>query len=246
MPSLVSIQEGEVLATPSHQSSYNSKDSEKNSKAQSSSESQKTGATNSKAESSTGSQKTRATARSKLMEEAKRIGEDLRALRPNFDRTNNRFSENVREGNKDTFDAWQFLFADVHNCTGWLPESRSNMNLRLQNPPGKRCMFQVVPRMVFLTQFYSNDSLERTLRAIHKGSQAAAEWPPRALWLCTALGLARGSKGCSHPLSSSSQCKRSPIDHTASCFPPLPTRNIQAPANEWNYGSPNCCLGTLF
>jgi len=160
MSSLVSIQEGEVVATPSHQSSFNSKDSEKmNSKSQSSSE----------------SQKTRTTARSKLMEEVKRIGEDLRALRLDFDSTNNRFSENVREGNKDTFDAWQFLFADVHNCIGWLPESRSDMNLRLKNPPGKRCMFQVVPRMIFLTQFYSNDSLERTLRAIHKGSQAAAE-----------------------------------------------------------------------
>ena len=230
MSSLVSIQEGEVVATPSHQSSFNSKDSEKmNSKSQSSSE----------------SQKTRTTARSKLMEEVKRIGEDLRALRLDFDSTNNRFSENVREGNKDTFDAWQFLFADVHNCIGWLPESRSDMNLRLKNPPGKRCMFQVVPRMIFLTQFYSNDSLERTLRAIHKGSQAAAEWPPCTLWLCTALGLARGSKGCSHPLSSSSQCKRSPIDHTAWRFPPLPTRNIQAPANNWNCGSSDCCLGTL-
>ena len=80
MPSLVSIPEGEVVATPSHQSSFNPKDSEK---------------TNSKAQSSSESQKTRTTARSKLMEEAKRIGEDLRALRLDFDSTNNRFSENV-------------------------------------------------------------------------------------------------------------------------------------------------------
>ena len=49
------------------------------------------------------------------------------------------------------------------------------MNLRLQNPPGQDCMFQVVPRMVFLTQFYSNGSFERTLRGIHNSSQAAAE-----------------------------------------------------------------------
>ena len=104
MSSLVSIQEGEVVATPSHQSSFNSKDSEK---------------TNSKAQSSTESQKTRTTARSKLMEEAKRIGESLEALRPNFDSMNNRFSENVREGNIDIFDIWGVLFADVHNCTGW-------------------------------------------------------------------------------------------------------------------------------
>jgi len=155
MPSLVSIPEGEVVATPSHQSSHNSKDSEK---------------TNSKAESSTDSQKTRATARSKLMEEAKRIGEALEALRPNFDSMNNRFSENVREGNIDIFDIWGVLFADVHNCTGWDPIERGYMNLQLQNPPGKHGMFQVIPRMFFLTQFYSNDSLERTLREIYKAS----------------------------------------------------------------------------
>jgi len=94
------------------------------------------------------------------MEEAKCIGEALEALRLDFDSTNNRFSENVREGNKDTFNAWQFLFADVDNCTGWLPESRSDMNVQLQNPPGKCCMFQVVPRMILITQFYSNDSLK--------------------------------------------------------------------------------------
>ena len=136
MPSLASILEGDILDTLSRQSSSNSKK------------------TNSKAQSSTDSQKTRATARSKLMEEAKHIGEALEALRPKFDNKYNRFSENVLEGNKDTFDAWQFLFADVHNCTRWLPESRSDMNLRLQNPLGKRCMFQVVLTMIFLTQFY--------------------------------------------------------------------------------------------
>ena len=136
MPSLASILEGDILDTLSRQSSSNSKK------------------TNSKAQSSTDSQKMRATARSKLMEEAKHIGEALEALRLDFDSTNDRFSENVREGNKDTFDAWQFLFADVHNCTRWLPESRSDMNLRLQNPPGKHCMFQVVLTMIFLTQFY--------------------------------------------------------------------------------------------
>ena len=162
MSSLASIPEEEVLDTSSLQSSFNSKktNSKKNSKAQSSSETRRKGAMNSKAESSTDSQKTRATARSKLMEEAKYIGEDLEALRPKFDSTNNRFSESVREGNKDTYDAWQFLIADVHNCTRWLPESRSDMNLRLQNPPGKRCMFRVVLRMIFFTQFYSNDSLK--------------------------------------------------------------------------------------
>jgi len=139
MPSLASILEGDILDTLSRQSSSNSKNSKK---------------TNSKAQSSTDSQKTRAAARSKLMEEAKHIGEALEALCPKFDNKYNQFSENVREGNKDTFDVWQFLFADVHNCTCWLPESRSDMNLQLQNPLGKHCMFQVVLTMIFLTQFY--------------------------------------------------------------------------------------------
>jgi len=138
MPSLASILEGDILDTLSRQSRSNSKNSKK---------------TNSKAQSNTDSQKMGAIARSKLMGEAKHIGEALEALRPKFDNKYNRFSENVREGNKDTFDAWQFLFADVHNCAGWLPESRSNMNLRLQNPPGKHCMFQVVLTMIFLTQY---------------------------------------------------------------------------------------------
>ena len=52
---------------------------------------------------------------------------------------------------------------------------RSNMDLRLQNPPGKDGMFQVVLRMIFLTQFYSNGLLQRTLREIHNASQATAE-----------------------------------------------------------------------
>jgi len=123
MPSLASIPEGKIFDTPSHQSSSNSKK------------------TNSKAQSSTDSQNTRVTACSKLMDETKRIGEALEALQPKFDNMYNRFSENVREGNKDTFDAWQFLIADINNCTGWLPEPRSDMNLRLQNPPGKHCTF---------------------------------------------------------------------------------------------------------
>ena len=177
MPSLASIPGGEVLDTSSRQSSFNSKktNSKKNSKAQSSSETRKKGATNSKAESSTDSQKTRATARSKLMEEAKRIGNALKALRSEFDDMADLFPINTWNDNKAVFAAWRLLIADVDNCTGWLPESRSDMNLRLQNPPERRCMFQVVPRMIFLTQFHSNEFFERMLREIHKASQAAAE-----------------------------------------------------------------------
>jgi len=115
---------------------------------QSSSNSEKT---NSNAQSSTDSQMTRATARSKLMEETKHR-ENLRTLRPQFKNPNNRFSKKVREGNNEIFD-----------------------KLRLQNPPGKHSKFQVVPRMIFFTQFYRDGFLQRTLREIHNASQAAAE-----------------------------------------------------------------------
>jgi len=63
------------------------------------------------------------------MDEAKCIGEALEALQPKFNNMYNQFSENVCKGNKDTFNTWQFLIADAHNCTGCLPEPRSDMNL---------------------------------------------------------------------------------------------------------------------
>ena len=126
MSSLESIPEGEVSDTSSRPSSSNSENSEK---------------TNSNAQSSTESQKTRATARSKLMEEAKCVGEALKALQPEFDNIVNQFLKNLCERNQDIFVAWRFLIAGVDNCTRWLPKMRSNMNLRLQNPPGLDCMF---------------------------------------------------------------------------------------------------------
>jgi len=73
MSSLASISEGEVSDTSSRQSSSNSEK------------------TNSNAQSSTDSQKTKATARSRLIEEAKCVGGDLRALRPEFDNIVNQF-----------------------------------------------------------------------------------------------------------------------------------------------------------
>jgi len=126
MSSLASIPEGEVSDTSSRPSSSNSENSEK---------------TNSNAQSSTESQKTRATARSKLMEEAKCVGEALKALQPEFDNIVKQFPKNLCERNQDIFVAWRFLIAGVDNCTRWLPKMRSNMNLRLQNPPGLDCMF---------------------------------------------------------------------------------------------------------
>ena len=136
--------------------------------------------TNSKAQSSTDSQKTRATARSKLMEEAKYIGEALKALQPEFDNMVDLFPINWKD-NKVVFAKWRVLFAELHNCTGWDPIEKGYMNLRLQNPPGQDGMFQVIPRTIFLTQFYSNGHLQCTLREIHNASQAAAERPPSAL-----------------------------------------------------------------
>ena len=162
MPSLESIPEEEVLDTSSHRSSSNSKKA--NSKK-----------TKSKAQSSTDSQKARATARSKLIEEAKHVGQVLEALRPKFDISNNRFSKKVREGNNEIFDKWEFLIADTENCAGWGPKMKSHMDLRLQNPPGKDGMFQVVPRMIFFTQLYRDGFPQRILREIHNASQAATE-----------------------------------------------------------------------
>jgi len=141
MPSLESIPEEEVLDTSSHRSSSNSKKA--NSKK-----------TNSKAQSSTNSQKARATAHSKLIEEAKHVGYVLEALQPKFDISNNRFSKKVCKGNNEIFDKWEFLIADTENCAGWGPKMKSHIDLRLQNPPGKDGMFQVVPRMIFFTQLY--------------------------------------------------------------------------------------------
>jgi len=114
----------------------------------------------SKAKSVTGSQKTRATACTKLMEETKHIGKALEALCSEFNNMADLFPINTWNDIKAVFAAWEFLIADIDNCTGWLPESRSDMNLRLQNPPWRRCMFQVILRMIFFTQVYSNDSLK--------------------------------------------------------------------------------------
>jgi len=109
------------------------------------------------------------------MEEAKSIGEALKALQPEFENMVKRFSEKARNDNEIIFAKWRVLFADLHNCTGWDPISRGYMDLRLQNTPGLDGMFQVVPRTIFLTQFYSNGHFQRTLREIYNASQAAAE-----------------------------------------------------------------------
>jgi len=73
------------------------------------------------------------------------------------------------------FDKWEFLIADAKNCAHWGPKMKSHMNLQLQNSPGKHSKFQVVPRMIFLTQFYRDGFLQHTLREIHNASQAAVE-----------------------------------------------------------------------
>jgi len=123
---------------------------------QSSSDSEAQSSFDSEFQSSTDSQKTRAFARSKLMEEAKRKAELLLDLRPQFDKMVKQFSEKVRNDNKMIFYKWEILFVDLPNCTDWVPSSRHYLKLRLQNPPGQDGMFQVIPRMIFLTQFYSD------------------------------------------------------------------------------------------
>ena len=90
-----------------------------------------------RAKSSTDSQKTRATACFKLIKEAKCIGEDLKVLQPKFNNIVDWFLKKVCKGNQDIFNKWQLLIAGIDNCTHWLPKMRSNMDLWLQNPPGK-------------------------------------------------------------------------------------------------------------
>ena len=147
--SLSSIPEDEELPPnpPSFPSSTRKK---KNSKAQS-------------AQSSSDSQKERATARSKLIEEAKRKADLLIELYPQFEFEAKRFPEKVREHNEGIFNKWEGLLRTVDKCTAWEARMRKHMDLRLQNLPGEDGMFQVIPRMIFLTQFYSNGRLQRML-----------------------------------------------------------------------------------
>ena len=107
MASAASIPESQNSETSGSQSSSNAKTT--NLKAQSSSEWS--------SESSSDSQKTRVAARSKLMEEAKCIGKALEALRSELDNTADLFPINTWNDNKAVFASWQFLIADVNNCT---------------------------------------------------------------------------------------------------------------------------------
>jgi len=67
------------------------------------------------------------------MEEEKRIGNALKALLSEFNNTADLFPINTWNDNKAVFATWRLLIADIDNCTGWLPESRSDMNLWLQS-----------------------------------------------------------------------------------------------------------------
>jgi len=51
------------------------------------------------------------------MEEAKCIGKALEALRSELDNTADLFPINTWNDNKAVFASWQFLIADVNNCT---------------------------------------------------------------------------------------------------------------------------------
>jgi len=63
------------------------------------------------------------------MEEKKHIGNALKALSSEFDNTADLFPINTWNDNKAVFAAWRLLIANIDNCTSWLPESRSDMNL---------------------------------------------------------------------------------------------------------------------
>jgi len=153
--SLPSIPEDKVPPNPPSFSSLTRKINSKaaNSKAQS-------------AQSSSDSQKSRATARSKLIEEAKRKADLLIDLYPQFEFKVEEFPEKVCKHNKGIFNDWKGLLRNVDKCTDWGPSLRNQLNLRLQNLPGENGMFQVALRMTFLTQFYSNGSIQRAIRQL--------------------------------------------------------------------------------
>ena len=106
----------------------------------------------SKAQSSFDSQKTRATARSKLMEEAKWKGDLL-----NYTHNLNPRSRNSRRRSANTTKASSTIGrACLDKCTDWAPLLRNQLNLNLPRESG---MFQVVLRMIFLTQSTAMDLL---------------------------------------------------------------------------------------
>jgi len=107
-----------------------------------------------------------ASARSELMEEAKRKANILIKLYPRFEFKVKRFPEKVRKQNEDIFNGWKGLFNSVDKCTNWVPLLKNQLNLRLQNLPGEDGMFQVVPRMVFFTQFYRNGYVQPAIRQV--------------------------------------------------------------------------------
>ena len=153
MTSLSSIPEGRALESSEFQLSSNSRKTRAGTKS-----SAKTAET----QSSDNSEKTRATPRFKLMEEAKQNANFLVKLRPLFEKEVERFPAEVRNENEIIFLHWEALFTIVEGCTAWQATSRSHLDLRLQNLPGKNGMFQVVPKMIF-SHVYSNESIQRIL-----------------------------------------------------------------------------------
>ena len=97
------------------------------------------------------------------MEEAKKKADTLLKLRPSFNDMVKLFSKKDRNNNEMIFVKWKILLDTVEECTTWKPTAKTYMNLRLQNPPGQDGMFQVILRMIFLTQFYSNGFIQRIL-----------------------------------------------------------------------------------
>jgi len=69
------------------------------------------------------------------------------------------FPEKVRKYNQGIFNDWKGLFKTLDKCTDWTPLLRNQLNLRLQNLPRENGMFQVVLRMIFLTQSTAMDPL---------------------------------------------------------------------------------------
>jgi len=98
----------------------------------------------------------RATAHSKLNEEAKQKADLLIEVYPQFEFKVKKFLKKVCKHNKDIFNNWKGLLRTVEKCTNWALLQIKYISSQLQYLPGENGMFQVILRMIFLIQFYSN------------------------------------------------------------------------------------------
>jgi len=56
-----------------------------------------------------------------------------------------------------------------------VPLLKGDLSLQLQNLPGENGMLEIVPRKIFLPQFYINGYIQSTIRELLNANEAAAK-----------------------------------------------------------------------